>query len=115
MLRIATLNADANATAQIGILTGADTRNVPLIVCGGGGGTGYDALKLATQTPVVGTSTPGVLAATPGALPVLRNPELTNDQLLITPVGIATPPAYVVNPGRDGVIYYIKGQQITTS
>src|SRR5206468_1579943 len=33
MLNIATLDADAHATAQIGVLTGADTRNAPLIVC----------------------------------------------------------------------------------
>ena len=115
MLRIATLNADANATAQIGILTGADTRNVPLIVCGGGGGTGYDALRLATQTPVVATTTPGVLAATPASLPVVGgNPNVTTSQLLVTPAA-GRPPAYVANPAVDGTIYYIKGQQISTS
>ncbi len=115
MFNITNLTAEGRATAQVGVLTAGDTRSAPLIACGGSGGTGYDALKLATQTPVVATSTPGVLAATPGVLPVVRNPELTSDQLLVTPVGVATPPAYVVNPSRDGTIYYIKGQQITTS
>jgi len=115
MLNISTLDADAHATAQIGILTGADTRNAPLIVCGGGGGTGYDALKLATQTPVVVTTTPGVLAATPASLPVVGgNPDVTTSQLLVTPAA-ATPPAYVANRAADGTIYYIKGQNISTS
>jgi hypothetical protein len=115
MFNVTSVTAEGHATAQVGVLTAADTRSAPLIACGGGGQTGYDALKLTTQTPVVATSTPGVLAATPGALPVVRNPELTTDQLLVTPVGISTPPAYVVNPMRDGTIYYIKGQQISTS
>jgi len=115
MFNITSVTAEGHATAHVGVLTAADTRSAPLIACGGGGRTGYDALRLATQTPVVATSTPGVLAATPSALPVVRNPELTTDQLLMTPVGVATPPAYVVNPTRDGTIYYIKGQQLSTS
>jgi hypothetical protein len=115
MLNLVIVTAEGHATAQVGVLTAGDTRSAPLIACGGSGGTGFDALKLSTQTPVVATSTPGVLAATPTALPVITNPQLTNDQLLVTPVGVATPPAYVVNPARDGTIYYIKGQQISTS
>jgi len=115
MLKIATLDADGHATAQIGVLTGADTRSSPLIVCGGGGGTGYDALQLAVQTPVVVTTTPGVLAATPASLPVVGdNPNVTTSQLLVTPAAGA-PPAYVANGAADGTIYYIKGQKISTS
>ncbi len=115
MLNISTLDADGHATAQIGILTGADTRNAPLIVCGGGGGTGFDALQLATQTPVVVTTTPGVLAATPASLPVVGgNPNVTTSQLLVTPAAGA-PPAFVANQAADGTIYYIKGQKISTS
>jgi hypothetical protein len=115
MFGLSRVTAEGHASAQVAVLTAADTRSAPLIACGGAGGTGYDALKLSTQTAVVATSTPGVLAITPAALPVITNPQLTTDQLLVTPVGVATPPAYVVNPERDGTIYYIKGQQISTS
>jgi hypothetical protein len=108
------LTAQGHATAQVGVVTAGDTRYSPLIVCGGGGGTGYDALKLTTQTPVVVTTTPGLLGPTPAVFPAVINPQLTTDQILVTPVG-ATPPAYVVNPASDGTIYYIKGQQISTS
>jgi hypothetical protein len=116
MFNLLSLTAQGHATAQVGVLTAGDTRAAPLIACGGGGGTGFDALRLATQTPVVVTTTPGVLAATPAVLPVLNNPQVTTDQLLIgPPAGVTTPPAYVVNPGKDGSIYYIKGQRISTS
>jgi Putative Flp pilus-assembly TadE/G-like len=115
MFNLLSETADSHATAQVGVLSASDTRAAPLIACGGGGGTGFDALRLTTQTPVVVTTTPGVLAATPTALPVISNPQVTTDQLLVTPVGVATPPAYVVNPARDGTIYYIKGQTISTS
>jgi hypothetical protein len=114
MLNIAALSAQGHATAQVGVVTAGDTRDSPLIVCGGGGGTGYDAVKLTTQTPVVVTTTPGVLGPTPAVLPAITNPQLTTDQILVTPVG-ATPPAYVVNPASDGTVYYIKGQKISTS
>ena len=115
MFNLMSETAESHATAQVGVLSAGDTRAAPLIACGGGGGTGYDALKLTTQTPVVVTTTPGVLAPTPTALPVITNPQLATDQLLITPVGVPTPPAYIVNPSRDGTIYYIKGQKISTS
>lgn len=113
ILNILSATTIGGASAQVGVLTASDTRSAPLIACGGGSG-GYAALKLTTQTPVVVTSTPGVLAATPAVLPVLQNPAVTTDDMLVTPVGVATP-AYVVNPARDGTIYYIKGQQISTS
>lgn len=115
MLNLLTVSAEGHATAQVGVLTASDTRGAPLIACGGGGGTGYDALKLTPQTPVVVTTTPGVLGPTPAVLPVVANPQVTTDQILVTPAGVATPPAYVVNPARDGTIYYIKGQNISTS
>ena len=114
MFNLLSLTAQGHATAQVGVVTAGDTRYSPLIVCGGGGGTGYDAVKFTTQTPVVVTTTPGVLGPTPSALPVVSNPQLTTDQLLVTPIG-GTPPAYVVNPASDGTLYYIKGQKISTS
>ena len=114
MFNISSVTAQGHATAQVGVVTAGDTRYAPLIVCGGGGGTGFDAVKLTTQTPVVVTTTPGVLGPTPAALPAVINPQLTTDQILVTPVAGA-PPAYVVNPASDGTIYYIKGQNISTS
>jgi hypothetical protein len=114
MFNILQVSAEGHATAQVGVLTASDNRAAPLIACGGDGGD-YAALKLTTQTPVVVTTTPGVLAPTPLSLPVISNPQLTTDQLLVTPVGVAAPPALVVNPGKDGTIYYIKGQSISTS
>lgn len=114
MFNINSVTAAGHATAQVGVITAGDTRYSPLIVCGGGGGTGFDALKIMTQTPVVVTTTPGVLGPTPAALPAITNPTLTTDQLLVTPIG-GSPPAYIVNPASDGTVYYIKGQQIGTS
>ena len=73
MFNLMSETAESHATAQVGVLSAGDTRAAPLIACGGGGGTGYDALKLTTQTPVVVTTTPGVLAPTPTALPVITN------------------------------------------
>src|SRR5438309_1362898 len=61
MFNLMSETAESHATAQVGVLSAGDTRAAPLIACGGGGGTGYDALKLTTQTPVVVTTTPGVL------------------------------------------------------
>jgi Putative Flp pilus-assembly TadE/G-like len=103
---------DARASGMVGVLTGYDTRNAPIIVCGGGGLGDY-AAKLVPQTPVVATSVPGVLAATPATLPSFHgSPPLTIlDTLLITPV--ATPgPQFEVNPAKDGIVYYIKGQHL---
>jgi hypothetical protein len=102
--------ADARASAMVGVLTAYDTRNAPIIVCGGGT-TGNYAAKLSTQTPVVATTTPGVLAATPATLPNPKNPGTANDTLLVTPS--TTPgPAFLPNPAKDGTIYYIKGQKL---
>ena len=103
--------ADARASGMVGVLTAYDTRNAPIIVCGGGT-TGNYAAKLATQTPVVATSVPGVLAATPASLPNPKNPDTATDTLLVTPS--TTPgPRFVVNPARDGTVYYIKGEKIS--
>jgi Flp pilus assembly protein TadG len=102
--------ADARASAIVGVLTGYDTRNAPIIVCGGGT-AGNFAAKMVPQTPVVATSVPGVLAATPASLPNPKDPNTTTDTLLVTPS--TTPgPRFVPNPAKDGTVYYIKGQQL---
>jgi Flp pilus assembly protein TadG len=102
--------ADARASAMVGVLTAYDTRNAPIIVCGGGT-TGNFAARLTTQTPVVATTTPGVLAATPASLPNPKDPDTTDDTLLVTPS--TTPgPRFIPNAAKDGTIYYIKGQKL---
>jgi hypothetical protein len=102
--------ADARASAMVGVLTAYDTRNAPIIVCGGGT-TGNFAARLSTQTPVVATTTPGVLAATPATLPNPKSPNTTSDTLLVTPS--TTPaPQLVPNPAKDGTIYYVKGENL---
>ncbi len=114
VIGISSLQVDAAATAQVGVLTGFDARNSPIIACGGGSGA---ALRLPHITPVVATSTPGVLAATPAALPTAGGSIATTLELLLAtpPAGVPTPPAYVVNPAQDGHVYYLKGNDVQTS
>lgn len=112
MLGIYNLDADGHSTAQVGVLTGFDARNAPLIACGGGLG---GALWIPTLTPVVQTATPGSLAPTPASLPSF-NPgtgDLVPDQLLVPVVGAPTPPAYQLDALKDGRVYYLKGQKLT--
>jgi hypothetical protein len=113
IIGVPNLAAEGHATGQVGVLTHADARNAPLIICGGGSG---NVLRLTTITPgVVRTSTPGVLAATPTAMPRWNNPgvqpdEVVADRLLVTPA--AGPPTLVPDGMKDGAVYYIKGQRI---
>ncbi len=114
IIRISALDADAHATAQVGVLAAYNAANVPLIACGGGSGntmriTGAPQNGVASQPDNRGYVTAsGERITAPGTLPTFRvtgsGGGAAADQILL--------PSGAPDPSKDGYTYYLKGSAV---
>jgi hypothetical protein len=107
ILRIASFAADAEGTAQVGILTTYNAGNVPLIVCGGGAG---NTLRVSAASRYTVTTSTDRVTAVPNPLPtytVSGSSGTTPDQLLLA--------SNQLDASKDGYTYYVKGSSIGKS
>lgn len=114
IIRISALDANAQATAQVGVLASYNAANVPLIACGGGSG---NALRI-TGTPENGVASQpdnrgyvtvsGEQITAPGTLPTFKvsgsGGGAAADQILL--------PSGATDPSKDGYTYYLKGSAV---
>jgi Flp pilus assembly protein TadG len=109
ILRISTLTAAGQATAQLGAPSGVWTNDAPLIICGGG--TQGTAGRVSTG-PVVTVTAGGEVTNVPTPLlptyNVGPNSGFTLEQFLKTDAN----GNIVVDSSLDGHVYYLKGQYI---
>jgi putative Flp pilus-assembly TadE/G-like protein len=109
MLRVASLSAAGGATAQLGVPSGVWTNDAPLIVCGGGS---QGVAGMVSTGPVVTVTTGGEVTHIPSPLlptyNVGPNTGYTLEQFLTTDASGKV----IVDPAKDGHVYYLKGQYI---
>jgi Flp pilus assembly protein TadG len=139
VLGIPPITVQGHGTAQVGVLTVMNPSNVPFIMCGGGPGSSGAAEQLLTRDgvtpagPVVsnsGSNPPTLLTPYSGGTPLpqsrnggsqqpwdFRQPADTQaDSTLLIASGLPSPaPPLALNPAADNKVYYMKGQQISSS
>jgi hypothetical protein len=104
VLRIFSLTADGDATAQVGILTTYDAGQAPLIVCGGGAG---NTLRISGASRYTVTTASDHTITAPSTLPtyaVSGGSGTTPDQILLANGQL--------DATKDGYLYYLKGSSI---
>jgi Flp pilus assembly protein TadG len=106
MLRITSLTADGQATAQLGIPGGLATNDAPLIVCGGGTNGAAGAVYTGPTPPYNPATIPP--ATSYPTYTVGPNTGYVLEQFLTTD----SSGNVVIDPQKNGHVYYIKGQYI---
>jgi Flp pilus assembly protein TadG len=109
MLRINSLSAVGNASAQLGVPTGIWTNDAPLIICGGGS---QGVAGMVSTGPVVTVGGAGEVTNVPSPLlptyNVGPNSGYTLEQFLTTDSN----GNIIVDSSKNGHVYYLKGQYI---
>lgn len=113
MVRIATLDADAHSTSQVGVLITYNGNNAPLIACGGGDGNSL-RVTAAPGNGVASKPNNRYYATVTAETITASNPMPT---FTVSGAGAgATTDVLLLNgapdPAKEGYVYYLKGSGI---